>query len=186
MAVDSGAPPLNDTPDEANKRTLFRSWNMADIDEREFFSPPVDEEPDTEVDVESATRAARTGILEASGAVEVDEATPLAATADAFAAQSLAAISADWGVGPLRIAARVSGSSVSVAVSLGGVRIANAKLSAGKPSFKVSANVGLAKAELRVVADFKRRVVVATGKVCVRVPPFRWKCRSFNVTILRW
>jgi hypothetical protein len=164
---------------------------MADTEEREFISPPIDEEPDTETEEESISTARRSGILEATGAIELDDTMPLAATADAFAVQSLAALAADWGIGPLRISASVSGGTVSVTVTLSGVRIGGAKLSVAKPSFKVSANVALAKAELEVAADFKRNALLVKGKVCIRVPklgipPFKWKCRKFHVTILRW
>jgi hypothetical protein len=123
------------------------------------------------------------GVLSSEGS---DEIGPQSIDADALANEMLAASGVDWGLGPLRIEARLSGATIRVTISLLGVRIASATLSTRNPTLRVSANVQAARAEVEVRADFTRRTLSVAGRVCVRVPPFRWRCRSFRLIILRW
>lgn len=123
------------------------------------------------------------GVLSSEGC---DEIGPQSIDTDALSTEMLSTTGVDWSFGPLRIVAQLSGATITVTISLLGLRIASATLSASNPTLRVSANIQAARAEVEVSADFARRTLSVAGRACVRIPPFRWRCRSFRLTILRW
>jgi hypothetical protein len=124
------------------------------------------------------------GVLSSEGSGELG---PQMMDADVLATEMLVRSEVGWSFGPLRIEASFRGTTVSVTIYLLGVRVASATLDARNPALRVSVNLGVARVrDLEVRADFTQRTLSAAGRVCVRMPPFRWRCRSFRVTILRW
>ena len=104
-----------------------------------------------------------------------------------FIEQELFALSARWSLGPLSTEVEsIKIDEVKVSVKLLGTKVAAVTLKPDKSFFNFNVNVGLAKLELALRADFSKKVLRAEGKVCGRKLPTSWSCKSFNTTIISW
>ena len=96
-------------------------------------------------------------------------------------------LSACWSLGPLSACVdKIGDDEIKVSIKLSGVTIGSGKLSVQKDSLCASANVGLAKAKICVVADFRAKEVSVKGEVCTLKFPSGWSCRKFSARILSW
>lgn len=94
--------------------------------------------------------------------------------------------SACWSFGPLDICASASLAQVEAEVTLLGQRIGRVHLSPERTEARLGADVGIAKAGVRLTADFTAETLRAQGEVCRRRFSGGWRCAAFDSVILRW
>ncbi|MEM9055237.1 MAG: hypothetical protein AAGB16_07920, partial [Pseudomonadota bacterium] len=92
-----------------------------------------------------------------------------------------------WSFGPVSVCVdKISVDEIKVSIKLLNQTIGSGTLSTGSNSVCASANIGLAKAKLCVVADFSAKEVKVKGEVCTLKFPSGWSCRKFEARILAW
>jgi len=81
---------------------------------------------------------------------------------------------------------------IEIKVKIVGVTIWTGTLQAGKQTrVKIKADIGIAKCDFELIADFTKKELTAKGSACVREivkwpPSWKWSCSSFNKVIARW
>lgn len=92
-----------------------------------------------------------------------------------------------WSWGPIEVCARFERDKVRGEIKILGQSIGSFSLSKDNATTEVGANVGLAKAKVKLVADFTAKHLKAEAQACYRggFPP-KWKCENWNGIILSW
>jgi len=91
-------------------------------------------------------------------------------------------------LGPVRIECDVNAAAktIRVSVSVLGHRISSATLSPSKLSIPIKGNVGLAKVEGAITADFEQTLIRYELKACVRKLIGSWACRKYAGVLVNW
>jgi hypothetical protein len=96
-----------------------------------------------------------------------------------------------WSFGPLTIEVCYSINAVSVVAKVAGVKIGQATLTPSNNGVHFGTNVGVAKVDINLSADFGKKELNVHGNACVRKvivfpPSFKWSCSNFNEVIFHW
>lgn len=93
-----------------------------------------------------------------------------------------------YSIGPLTIQYRISlaATEISISVDLLDYKVGEANLSPSNASTTIAQNIGIAKAEVTLTADFDNQTLKYDAKACFRSGFKDWKCKQYTGVFDSW